>query len=382
MGDKLLPINFGAGRHAIEIALGYGHSCARLDNGAVKCWGDNQSAQLGLGDKLNRGDQLNEMGDNLPAVNLGTGRTAVELALGLSFTCARLDNNAVKCWGQAPGIPGIIVGDSPSEMGDALPEVDFGLPGTVVQIAATVGNQNLCARSSTGTVLCMGLSNAYGQLGSGLSSSAFWRYVGVPNNSLAPINFGTNRTAIDIVTAGVTPGGTGCALLDDSSLKCWGLNDAGQLGQGDIIDRGDAAGEVGNNLLPINLGTGLTATSMSVSPLGACAILNNNDLKCWGHYMLLGSGQYPAMTHTGDAAGEMGDVLQRVNLGTDSNAQPLTAVQLATTTMSVCAILNNGLIKCWGSNGGGILGNPAPNGSFGWHPNEMGNNLPYVDLGQ
>jgi hypothetical protein len=85
---------FNTGR---KFAVGGGHTCARLDNGQIKCWGNNGAGQLGLGDTSTRGDGVNEMGDNLPAVDLGSGRTA--LAAGTSYTCARLDNGRIKCWG-------------------------------------------------------------------------------------------------------------------------------------------------------------------------------------------------------------------------------------------------------------------------------------------
>ena len=53
--------------------------------------------QLGYGDTDDRGDDSNEMGDNLPYVDVGG--TVVQLALGQAHTCALLDNGKVKCWG-------------------------------------------------------------------------------------------------------------------------------------------------------------------------------------------------------------------------------------------------------------------------------------------
>jgi hypothetical protein len=83
-----------------QLAVDGYHTCAPLHTGLVKCWGDNFFGQLGLGDTNYRGDGANEMGGNLPAVELGIGRSAVELVAGYEHTCARLDNGRVKCWGQ------------------------------------------------------------------------------------------------------------------------------------------------------------------------------------------------------------------------------------------------------------------------------------------
>ncbi len=96
-------IDFGAGRTATAIAVGSLHSCALLDNSAVKCWGRNQYGQLGYGDTDSRGDGAGEMGDALPAIDFGTGRTARAIAAGKYFTCALLDNFAVTCWGANTG---------------------------------------------------------------------------------------------------------------------------------------------------------------------------------------------------------------------------------------------------------------------------------------
>ena len=60
----------------IAVAPGGYHTCALLRDGRVKCWGSSMYGQLGYGDTDNRGDNTGVMGDNLPAVDLGTGRRA------------------------------------------------------------------------------------------------------------------------------------------------------------------------------------------------------------------------------------------------------------------------------------------------------------------
>jgi len=99
MGDSLATVNLGTSRKAVSMCVGVHHSCAVLDNAAIKCWGVNGEGQLGQGDRVDRGASLNDMGDNLPQVNLGTGARALEVTCGKDFTCARLEGGAVKCWG-------------------------------------------------------------------------------------------------------------------------------------------------------------------------------------------------------------------------------------------------------------------------------------------
>ncbi len=70
MGDNLSVVDLGAGRTPVAIMAGMFVTCAVLDNETLKCWGDNQYGALGLGDENARGDELNEMGDNLPVVEL------------------------------------------------------------------------------------------------------------------------------------------------------------------------------------------------------------------------------------------------------------------------------------------------------------------------
>ena len=123
--DALPAVDLGVGKHAVSLGLGGDTSCALLDDNTLKCWGLNEVGQLGLGDTANRGDGAGEMGAALPALDLGTGRTAVELRPGSSHMCVRLDNGDLKCWGE--GSQGQLgtgatanLGDGANEMGDAL----------------------------------------------------------------------------------------------------------------------------------------------------------------------------------------------------------------------------------------------------------------------
>ena len=70
MGDSLATVNLGTNRRALHVVAHTSHTCARLDDRTVKCWGYNGLGQLGQGDIDDRGDEPDEMGDNLPGVEL------------------------------------------------------------------------------------------------------------------------------------------------------------------------------------------------------------------------------------------------------------------------------------------------------------------------
>lgn len=119
-----------------------------LVDASVKCWGQNLNGQLGYGDQNDRGDQSGEMGDSLAAVDLGTGVVAVQITAGLFSTCARLSDASVKCWGgnrrgQLGYGDDADRGDEPGEMGDALPSIDLGAGRTAVEIS--MGSEHCCA---------------------------------------------------------------------------------------------------------------------------------------------------------------------------------------------------------------------------------------------
>ena len=236
---------------ALAVVAGSSYSCALLLDGTVKCWGWNSVGQLGQGDTDDRSDGPGEMGDNLPAIDLGTDRTAVAIAVGSSHVCVVLDNGTVKCWG----------------------------------------------------------SNSSGQLGQG-DTDHRGDDAGEMGDNLQAIDLGTGRTAVAVATGAAQS----CVLLDNGTVKCWGANGSGQLGQGNTTVRGDDPGEMGDNLPAIDLGTNRTADGLVAGWMHVCARLDNQSVKCWGEN---GTGQLgqESTTDLGDGPAEMGDNLPEIDLG-------------------------------------------------------------------
>jgi E3 ubiquitin-protein ligase HERC3 len=368
LGGNIPFVNLGTGRTATSIATGYVHSCALLDNAMIKCWGQNTYGQLGVGSTVSMGSGANQMGDSLPAVNLGVGRTAVKLFAMGYHTCAILDNAVAKCWGRNGsgqlGLGDIVNrGTSASQMGDTLAAVNVGAGRTASKLVG--GLDFTCALLDNSTVKCWGNSR-YGQVGQENSNS-----IGDGAGqmaALASINLGTGRTAVDI------GGGYShaCAILDNSTSKCWGRNNKGQVGVNSASNTfGATAGSMGDALIA-NPFTSFVPAKIAGGNTFTCAMNAAGAVRCWGlgttGQLLVGSSVNIGRSNN-DIEG-----LTNVNMGTSVAASSV-SVQFN----SVCAIMTNKRIKCWGSSLSGATGSGQTANNLGDVAGELGDSLPYVN---
>eukprot|EP01083_Nonionella_stella_P316770 1150324_1 len=311
MMDSMLPIDLGTDFNPIQIAAGYFHNCALSHSNAVKCWGWGEHAQIGLGDKLWRGNNIGEMGNDLPEVDLGTNFNAVSIAAGGYHTCALSSSNAMKCWGSNQcaqlGLGDFNErGNAAGEMGDNLSEIDLGPNFIAIQMAA--GLYHTCALSKAQTVKCWGC-NTHGELGYGDTNHRGDDASDMGDN-LLEVDLGVNFNAIQIVCGYEHT----CALSEAHTVKCFGNNADGQLGQGDTNNRGDGPDEMGTNLLEIDLGLNFNAIQIVSGGYHTCASSNANTMKCFGrgHSGQLGSGD---IYNRGDDTNDMGENLLEIYLG-------------------------------------------------------------------
>ncbi len=373
MGNGLPVLDMGTGRHALQVAPGESHTCAVLDNGRVRCWGQNLFGALGLGPVGSRGDEPGEMGDALPYVDLGSDDLgdpllATQVTSGRYFSCALIVGGQVKCWGvNWSGQLGLgdtqIRGDDADEMGDALPFVDLGSDsgGAHLVVQAIDAGQNfVCALFNSGLIKCWG-SGVYGALGYGNNSAV----------GLAPTDMGNNLPFVDLggngsVTASAISIGYNhsCALLTSKRIKCWGINSMGQLGQGNGRSIGSGTNTMGDNLPPIDLGDDgaqtpqpLLAQAITTGVYHTCALVTDGRVRCWGGNFsgVLG---YVSVGNIGDETGEMGNKLLDVQFGYDtaSPPNPLYALEVSAGALNSCARVSNGSLKCWGDNNLGLNG--------------------------
>jgi alpha-tubulin suppressor-like RCC1 family protein len=350
MGAALKAVAFGVGRKATSVATGLSHTCALLDDGALKCWGENLDAQLGLGiDGGNQGDTGATTPDKLAAVNVGTGKKVRRVAAGGSHTCVIRDDDKVVCWGlNDKGQLGRAdtkspVGAAAADMGDALKVVSLGTNRVAKELVA--GDEFTCALLDDGSVKCWG-ENGAGQLG--LGNKVDHGRANDMGDALSAVALGMGATQLRAGADSV------CALLVDASVKCWGRNNRGQAGTG--TNEPAISDDAAELIVAVNLGL---AGGQKVVALGGgkehvCAGISDGSLKCWG-YGTSGQLGVDDNASAGLTAGTMGAVLKAAKLGA------LKAAQLASTRGDfTCAALIDGAnarsYKCWGVNGQGQLG--------------------------
>lgn len=175
-----------------ELRAGEWHTCARLDDGEVRCWGDNHSHQLGA-----------VGASGLHSVEQARGAT--QIAVGAAFGCARLEDGSLQCWGTSPA----------SLEDERLAELDG-----VDAIAA--GWDNACALVEDEPVRCWGRQEHHLL---GPEATVGNRPIAIPGTR------GARTVAI---------GRDFACVLVEPGVRCWGRNDLGQLGDGTLAERGRA----------------------------------------------------------------------------------------------------------------------------------------------
>ena len=220
------------------------HACAVLANGTVMCWGPNDKGQLGNG----------AFGAPSTVPVEVTGITnAIAVSTGSQMSCALLADRTVRCWGidahGALGTGGPALGKS------TTPVVVRGIA-DVVEL--TTNSLTTCARLRNGNVMCWG-ANLSGELGDGTR------------------NYGRHPEPVKVQKVGhavdVSNGSAGCVALADGSVKCWGSDYFGTIGDGRLVSTQTTA-------VTVQRVTG--AVAVASGTLLACAVLADGRVRCWG----------------------------------------------------------------------------------------------------
>ena len=283
----------------VAIAGGGYHTCMLLGDQSVRCTGLNNWGQLG-----------NNTFTNSSTLVAASGlTTAVAVGAGIEHSCALLADGTARCWGTN------FVG----QLGDGTiggsSQVPKAVAGLSAAIALASGGYHNCALLSDRTVRCWG-RNQDGQIGNG-------------NNTT---DAGTPQAVLNLSGVAALAGGGyhSCALMPDRTVRCWGRNDRGQVGDGTTT----------SSSTPVPVSGMTNAIDVSAGLYHTCALLGDGTVQCWGQ----------------NDSGQIGNTLA-------FSSVPVTvsgianAVAVSAGVFHSCALLSDGTAHCWGSNSNGQLGN-------------------------
>jgi len=314
-------------------------SCALLSDGRAKCWGYNPNGELGVDpecDPVTNQCEAFVVGTPLEVQGLSD---ATRITAGLGLVCAIIEDHTARCWGYNGG----------GELGDGTttssssPVVVAGLTDVIDMIAG----YGVCALLGDGTVACWGglightpqmisdLSNVQGIAGDPLQTACALLDDGTlacwGSNEYGQLGDGTTEdSSVPVAVQGLSDvaqiAGDGkhfCARLEDSTVECWGYNEHGELGDGTTT----------NSSTPVVVKDLSDVTELASR--GSCAVLDDGTARCWGWNYVgqLGDGRTEDSSVPVAVQG-LSDVMQ---------------IELAH-THHACALLQGGVVKCWGNN--------------------------------
>jgi alpha-tubulin suppressor-like RCC1 family protein len=214
-----------------QITASLAHTCGRMKDGTVRCWGENAGGFLGFAPSQCDQSDCGKTPTSVPSV-----RGAVDLTTGGEFSCAVVSDGAVMCWGLSRFAE---LGSIPAKNCES-PSYEkkrqcVKRPGPVAMAARAAqigaGIHHACARTDDGRVYCWGADDKNGGLGFDPSGHCDADTPCTPSPTEVPLG----RKAVSISVGGWNT----CAVLEDGTAKCWGANFSGQLGDGTTIPRPD-----------------------------------------------------------------------------------------------------------------------------------------------
>jgi alpha-tubulin suppressor-like RCC1 family protein len=328
-------------------------TCALVASGKAKCWGSNGNGQLGIDSRIDT--PLSSVPDVMIPERIR------HLYLENNRTCALLESGTVKCWGEKSTISKKIPYDYPVKVGkktvirqkffDTVVDVYSGsTPGSMAALKELAFNEKIvkialstthrCVLLESGKAKCWG-ENTYGQLGrtspfSGSVTPGAAQYFDVPvTQKITDIVVTSNRT---------------CAIFEDGRAKCWGYNYEGTLG----IDVSDSNGPLyGHALLTANdvpfVMIPEKIKSLGLTQYSTCAVLQTDQVKCWGSPIDFAKGE----EERGKAEGSMAKI-KSLYLGLDTigpiedfkSSNLASKVDLLDSSLKCLKLKNENAIRC------------------------------------
>jgi alpha-tubulin suppressor-like RCC1 family protein len=327
------------------ITAGNLHTCAVLDSGGVRCWGSNDHGELGNGTTTT--STVPVVVSNLSGV--------LQVSAGGSHTCALVHGGTVKCWGLngngqlgsgklGNGLPGPAFVDSIYEPVDVV-----GLTGAK---SVASGGFHSCAIKADGKVACWGQDGS-GQLGDEDPG----------DYSTTPVDV-HGITVANPAKALALGDSHSCAILADGTVKCWGHNFFGELGDGTTTERSVATAVTG---------LAADAAAITAGESHTCVIVAdaNRTTYCWGHNAYGQLGHKTPISDNGTPADPSDDHMSPsptpLRVRYDDDPSPLgedildlvDGLAVAAGQYHSCELVDGGGVRCWGSNQRGQLGADA-----------------------
>lgn len=376
-----VAISDGAG-----VTANGGHTCTWSKSGAVSCWGVNDWRQVGVGD--------NAPPDSLSSPVQVAGLSGIkQVAAGQLHSCALAsDGKKIWCWGAntwgALGRGTRVVADTPAKLATTAKVVQIGL-----------GTEHGCLVDDKGALQCWG--------NNGLRQQSIDTYAATGTPTVIPVVTGVSRAA---------GGDYDTCTLVGTTIRCWGHNQYGALGNGATAYIQDT---------PVTFGAP-AAIDVGVGYLFACALLQGSgDVMCAGRNddgrlgrpgldsnvpVLVQGGALPdggadggpaaygatklgvgnghsCVVHAGKVGCWGSNNVGQLGFSGGATATPTdvagisTATEIAVGGGHTCALLADQSVRCWGGNSNGQVTGADPNGPSQRTPNIAGKKAKSIACG-